>query len=378
MTKSNKKWWYILGSLLFIIYIFMAPRPIPEETVLVPRWITSLESNHPVSIGDTSALNDGLLLPFTLGDRFGYVRDDGSFTINQIRNGYISLSENNWAKYEALPSSIQIMNPLNESVFEIEKPKGYPLFLDKRVFIIGSEQNFITAINPAGEELWTHDFPAPVTCVDGANGYLLAGTLDGTVILLNSLGTPVIPPFEPGGSRLSVILGCAISRDASRLAIISGIENQRFLFLERTGETLRPLVGGRMPGGQEDTFRVVYHEFLNTGFRRPVHINFVDNDSKVVFEREGGLGIYNINSRTSGSLSLDGEIAGLDNSCEDGFFFVIIAQGSNEKRLIVIRSPGVVVNEAPFRSESAFFARKNRKLYIGGDMTMASFELEKR
>jgi hypothetical protein len=367
MAKDKKKWFHILGLLLFIVYIFIAPRPIPEETTLKPRWITSLESNYPVSLGDFSAQEDAGPMPFLLGDRFGYVKDNGEFSINKIRNRYISLSENNWAEYESLPSYIRVMNPKNEENLLIEKPKGYPLFLDTRIYIIGSEQNFISALGPAGEELWTYYFPAPITCVDAADGYLLAGTLDGAVALLDSSGAIVFTPFEPGGSRLSVILGCAISRDASRLAVISGIEDQRFLLLEHTST-----------GGPGDTYKVVYHEFLTGGFRRPVFISFADNDGKVVFEREGGLGIYTINSRSSVSLSLDGEILCLDNSGEEGFLFVITSQGPREKRFITIRYPAFIVNIAPFNSDNAFFARRERKLFIGGDVTMASFELGKK
>ena len=375
MAKGNKKWWYILGLLVFIIYVFIAPRPIPEETTLKPRWISSLESDYPVSLGDPSEQEDEKLLPFILGDRFGYVGDDGKFAINQIRNGYIFLSENNWVQYEPLPSSIQVMNSRNEPYLHIEKPKGYPFFLDERFFIVGREQNFLTSLGPDGEELWTHDFPSPITCVDAGGGHVLVGTLDGAMVLLNSSGYPVFPPFEPGGSRLSVILGCAISRDASQLAIVSGIEEQRFLLLEHTGGENRTM---RPSAGEGDTYRVVYHEFLAKGFRRPVHVSFVDDDSKVVFEREGGLGIYTINSRNSMRINLEGEIISLDNSGEEGFLFVITSQGPKEKRFITIRSSGNVVNVAPFKSDNAFFARRGRKLYIGGDATMASFDLENR
>jgi hypothetical protein len=364
MAKEKKKWWWILGVLLFIVYIFIAAGPISKETVLRPRWITSLESNYPISMGDFSFPEgeEQQLLPFRLGDRYGYVGDDGEFIINQIGKGYFSLSENIWAEYEAVPSSIRVMNPLNEPVLTIENPEGYPVFLDNRVFIVGREQNSLAVLGADGEKLWTCVFPAPLTCVDASGGYLLAGTLDGAVMLLDASGNPVFTPFEPGGSRRSAIYGCAISRDASRLAIISGLDKQRFLLLEQTG----------------DTYRVIYHEFLSDGFTRPVHICFVDNDARVAFEREGGLGIFDINSRTSINLPLEGEIAVLDNSGGDRFLFVITSQDPGQKRFIAIRYPGNIVIEVPFKSDTAFFARRDSKLYIGGDSTMASLELGRK
>ena len=41
MAKEKKKWWWLLGLLAFIVYIFLAARPVSEEIVLKPRWISS-------------------------------------------------------------------------------------------------------------------------------------------------------------------------------------------------------------------------------------------------------------------------------------------------------------------------------------------------
>ena len=377
MMKRNKKWWYFFVFAFFIIYIFAAARPVPKETVIVPRWITSVEMNYPVRLEGFSGENEEpRLLPFILGNRFGYVGDDGRFAITQTRNAYFSMSEKHWAEFEAYPSYVRVMNPQNETVFVIEDIDGFPLFLDGRVYIMGSEQNSITALGPAGEKLWTHVFPAKITDFDAAAGFVLAGTLDGAVVLLNPSGNLVFPPFEPGGSRLLAIYGCAISRDASRIAIISGIDSQRFLLLERSG----------------DTHRVIHHEFLGEGFRRRVHVSFVNNDRKVVFEREGGLGIFDISSRRTVNINLEGEIVALDNYGGGDFLFVITSHGPGQKRLITIRypegnfrtlgprrrAPGIIVNEAPFSSDAAFFARRGNRLFLGGDSTMISFEMEKR
>jgi len=362
MTKEKRKYWWIVALVFFAAYFFVAARPVTEETILLPRWITSLESGYPIRLGEFTVPAGGALLPFRIGPRYGFMGDDGNFSINHIAEGYISISERFWAEYIAAPEYLQVMNPRNEPVFTIENPRGYPLFLDDRVFIVGSEQNSLTAIGLNGQELWHHDFRAPVTSIDAAGGRILAGTLDGTIELLDSLGRPVITPFEPGGSRLQVILGSAISSDGLRLAVISGIDSQRFLLLEQAG----------------DIFRVIHHEFLGTGFRRPVHITFADNDRKVVFEREGGLGIFNVASRTGINLPLEGEIKIVDNSGQDPYLFVITSQGPDQKRFVTIRYPGIIIIDAPFQSTTAFFTRRDRMLYLGGDLTMASFELGRR
>ena len=362
MAKEKRKYWLVLALVFFIVYFFVAARPITEETILVPMWVTSLDSNNPISLSDAPQGDARSLLPFHIGSRYGFVGNDGRFSINQIAEGYISISERFWAEYMANPPYIRIMNPQDELVLYLENPRGYPLFLDGRIFIVGNEQNSLTAIGLNGQELWHHDFRAPILVIDAAGGHVLAGTLDGAIELLDVHGRPVITPFEPGGSRLQVIKGVAISSDASRLAVISGIDDQRFLLLEQAG----------------DIFRVVHHEFLGSGFRRAVHITFADNDRKVVFEREGGVGIFDLVSRTSLKLPLEGEIRILDNSGEDPYFFVITSQGENQKRFVTIRYPGVIIIDAPFQSDTAFFARRGRMLYLGSDAAMASFELGRR
>jgi hypothetical protein len=207
---------------------------------------------------------------------------------------------------------------------------------------------------------------------------LLAGTLDGAVGLLDPAGNLVFTPFEPGGSRFSVILGCAISEDASRLAIISGVEKQRFLLLERSAAER----SGQERRGTEqrppDTYKVVYHEFLSDGFRRPVYVRFINDDTQVVFEREEGLGIFTISSRASTKVNLKGEITVMEDLGEDGFLFLVTSQNQDEKRFIALRHPGLIVNETPFKSKNAFLARQRNRIYAGGDLLMASFEMEKR
>jgi hypothetical protein len=366
------------------VYFLGATRPIPPETVLVPRWLSSLESGGRVSPnGDQSeeTETDGIesrLLPFTLGSRFGYVDRGGAFSVNQIKKANISLSEDRWAEYEAEPDKIEIRGSNGERLAVIENPRGYPFFMDGRTFLVGSEQNSISEISDTGAVLWTYEFACPVTCVDSASGLLLAGLLDGAVAVLDRNGKQVFS-FAPGGSRYAVILGCAISNDGSRIAVISGIETQRFILLERFG-TFAPL-GAAFPGGNSSgnvDYKVVYHEFLGDGFRRPVHIEFVENDRWVVFECAGGLGFYEAGSRQSNKVELEGDICALDTTGGNGLVFSIVTISGNEKELVGIKLPGRTALRVPFRSWEVFLGRTDSELFIGGGQILVSFNLEKR
>jgi hypothetical protein len=358
--KEKKKIWLTAGIALFVAYFFLAARPVPRETALVSRWLSSLESDSPAAdAGDADVRN---LLPFTLSGRFGYIDAEGRFAVNRIKKGELSLSETWWAEYEAAPSRIEIRGSDSVTALTIENPQGYPFFRDGRIFIINKEQNTLSEAGTSGDILWTYEFAAPLTCVNAAAGLVVTGSLDGAVDVLDSGGRRVFF-FEPGGSRYPIILGCAISRDGSRLGIVSGVDDQRFLFLERFDS-----------GG----YKVVYHEFLEDGYRRPVYISFIEQDRWVVFEREGGLGLYEVGSRLARKIALEGEVAAIDRSGGQGLLFVVTDHPAGRKELTAVRLPGRVIMKAPFTSDDVFLGRTGSRLFVGGGQTLASFELERR
>lgn len=370
-ANDKKKYHVLIGCSVVVVYFFVAVRPIPVETVLTPQWLISLESEYPLYFEDGNRTdrgdrpetqgNEGPLLPFTLGDHFGYFNTGGGFALNRKVRGKVSISENFWAEYDTVPRSIEIRDPQNAVLAEISEPLGYPFFIDNQVFLINEEQNSLTALDNQGNRLWTYDFAAPVTDIDAAAGLILVGSLDGVVELLDLSGKRVFV-FESGGSRYSAIYGCRISRDGSKLAIISGFDDQRFLLMERLG----------------DSYKVAYHEFLSDGFRRPVHIAFIDNDRWVVFESEGSLALYNIGARNSIKLPLEGNIIALDSSGTDNLIFIITSLSERKKQLVEIRLPQDIIMKAPFSSENIFLTRQEQGLYIGGGSTIASFALNKR
>jgi hypothetical protein len=359
--------------ILFAAYVFAAARPVPRETILVPQWLSSLESGYPVSMQGAEAAGespgtaeDSPLIPFRLGDRFGYAGPSGRLLINRIKTQNLFLSASYWAEYGAAPEEIEILKNSGERAFVTGADRGYPLFLDGRLFLIGKDMDTLISLDGEGKVLWSHDFAAPLTCIDGAAGLILTGSLDGVVEILDRQGKRIFF-FEPGGSRLSVILGCIFSRDGNRMGIISGIDDQRFLLLERYGD----------PAGGE--FRVIYHEFLEDGFRRPVYISFIDGDSRVVFERREGLGIYDLRNKTDQIVPLEGRIFAMDAEGTEGILFVILSREGTQKELVGIDLPGsTVILRAPFRSGDAFLHRAGPRLYLGAGKVLAVFELGKR
>ncbi|MCL2410700.1 MAG: WD40 repeat domain-containing protein [Treponema sp.] len=400
MAQRKKAFRIVIIVLIFIFYFFLAARPVPRESILVPKWISFLGSEQladNVSDQLTAQFADGTIqltagnrhnyfgkfIPFSLGTNFGYFDLSGQLILNRIRADEIYLSQNMWVEYSAQPSILEIRNIFDEVITTINNPQGYPVLLDDRIFILGSEQNTLSEIGVNGNVLWSYDFAAPLTGIDVKAGLVLTGSLDGVIEVFDTSGVRIFH-FEPGGSRYEVILGVALSDDGSRIGVISGIDQQRFLLLERFGVT---------PGD----FRVVYHEFLDSGFRRPVRILFVDDDRHIVFERTGGLGSLNIRTRHSFFIPLDGAIQAVEESGDQGYLFLVTVPAagtdhslrSANRNLVGIRFPQhrwlafhritgreMIFLTAPFESDDVFLGRYGQNLFVGGGRTLIAFELE--
>jgi hypothetical protein len=365
VARLNKKYTVFIAVLALFLYAFIAAAPVPEETVLSMNWINSLETVYEERPPDS---NSELMIPFELANYFGYVSTEGRFSVKKIKKNYVSLSDYFWAEYDANAADIEVKDAYNKTVFSIKDGGGYPFFLDSRNFIMHPEQNSVSRLNTVtggtavvDNAAWTYDFASTVTCVDAAAGFFLAGTLDGAIELIDDKGQRVYFS-EPSGSRIAAVYGCALSQDGKKIAVVSGLDKQRFILFEQFGVT----------------WRITFHEFLEEGLRRNVFVMFVDNDSKIIFERESGLGIYDMNSHSIYHISLDGEIVAFDKNGNDGMIFFISAQNQNDKKLVGVKFPDIVMIEAPFKSESVFLSRHGSDLFIGGKNTLASFKIEKK
>ena len=388
MAQKKRKVTIIIVLVIFVLYFFAAARPVPRETVLAYKWISPLAQT---TLGDfygdsseekqeeSSVVLSGDLLPFTLGARFGYADELGQFALNRVKTNDIYLSSDMWSEYGAEPVDILINNIQRNTTINIQNARGYPILLDDRIFIFGSEQNSLSEIDYYGRTKWIYEFGAPLTCMDAVSGLVLTGSLDGVVEVFNSDGERIFY-FEPGGSRYSVILGGALSKSGSHIGIICGVDEQRFLLFERIGSA----------GGE---YKIIYHEFLGGGFRRPVRIQFIDEDARVVFERAGGIGCYTIKTRRGITIPLDGDIAAFDESGDRGLFFLITSHPYQNNKLIGIKFPqekwfalsasapeDSIFLKASFKSENVFLGRTSSgsSVVAGGGTTLISFNLEER
>ena len=354
MAGKKRRNWIASGALVFIAYVFMASTPIGRETVLVPAWLSEVESakthEAPVSGKDPSPM------PFKLGSRFGYYDENGGFSLIESLESRLSLNEYSWAVYGAAPDSIDVMNADGSRRF-VTNEQGYPFFINDRTWILGPEQNSIALLNDSGKTLWRRQYPSPITCADSAMGMTLVGLLDGSVDLIAADGSRVFY-FEPGGSRLPVITAAHLSSDGRRIALVSGVDPQRFLLLERGG----------------DSYKVIHHEYLGTGFRRPVVSAFVGNNAFFAFESEMGLGIHSIETKKTIFLTLNGRLLVMQDAPSQERFFLTVDTGATCELLGVLL-PATVFMRAPYLSDEPFLAIKGQRVYLGSPFALAALDI---
>ncbi len=351
MPGKKRKNWIILGSAAFVAYVFAASAPIGDETILRPAWLKPLEK--------TEGKVDGELIPFLTSTHLGYFNAAGDFPLVERRNERTAISPLLWANYAKTDESIKIFGRDGAPRCAVES-RGYPYMADGRTFVVGVEQHSVAEIDENGKERWRRDFEAPITCADAASGMALFGLLDGTVELIGRNGELVFT-FEPGGSRLPVIAAARISPDGERIALISGVDPQRFVLLSRSGQT----------------YKVVHHEYLDKGFRRPVLAAFVDKGKYVVFEREKGLEVYDTASRKSAVLDIGGAILAFEDETDDKRFF-LIADSGDYRELVGVALPAGVFMRAPYLGQEKYIARRGSRLYLGGDGTIAALDIDRR
>lgn len=300
--------------------------------------------------------------------------------------------------------------PDGAAAFTIEDGHGYPFFLDGRAFVMHSDQNSVSRLDADGSIEWTYDFTAPVTCVDAAAGFLLAGTLAGTAELVDGEGRGVYTA-EPSGSRIAGVYGCALSADGSMMALVCGLDRQRFVLMGRQGgaDGSAAFTSGVFTSGVSasgvSAWRVLAHEFIGDGLRRPVIVRFVDGGGSVAFERQGGLGLYAVRARTSRFVPLDGRMLALEDCGSgtpvSGILFLLtegaapkdaaieapdapdpsatpLSETPLSKTLAAVSLSGELLIEAPFTSEAAFLRRLDGVLLAGGGSALAAFSLESK
>ncbi len=343
----------VLTALLsIVVYFLLFPYPLGRERVAVPRWAVAIPSaDGPVadsSAAGRSAASGPTLASFQLGSRFGYVQADGFVPFTGTVRYRVALSSRGFVNFTRLGTDWIVRDPSGRHLSSFSG-SGYPLLSPDggRIFTVKSDLSGLEERDGAGEPLWNRDFPTLMTCLSVQGDLLLVGLLDGTVHLLNRQGSPVFE-YAPGGSRIPVVVGCAVSPDGSRIAAVSGIDPQFLTVLSRQA-------GGYSP---------VEKMALPQSFRRELRVGF-SPDSRLLFvEGRGSAGLVDAAGGRLRWVALPGTLAGalFSGSGREAAF---VSRDGATARLVIQPFAGTAVCREEFPGAGAFRGEHRRRAPAG-------------
>ena len=333
----------VAGTILIgVVYFLLFAVPLPKQLTLKPQWVNPVPALMESNGGAADAKKP--LLSFQIGERYGYF-DRNTGLVSAATRGYgISISDSGFVSWDLKADSLLFRDPHGALLFAAPG-QGYPFVDGERRFVIASNQEGISEFDVNGTLMWKREFPSLVTAFASNGNLAVIGTMDGQLFAIDRRGKESLS-FAPGGSKIPCIYGCAISPDGKNIAATSGLDKQRVVVLEK----------------REEAYRVTWHRWTNSDYRRPVAMSFTPDGRELVFETLGGLGVYDVAGRKENVLFAHDPVV---SSAAIPTRYLLLALDKDEKPSIVVASYSgrsyfsfsYSANDAMLRSEgdSLFF-----------------------
>ena len=343
MKKQNLAFLFIF---IILVYLFIFPSPIKKEINFEYQWARPLSNINQDKIIDP--------VSFRIGNKFGYVSPNGnSMNVGDIRYG-VALQDDGYINYDSV-SKILIKNSVSGDFLYRIDSKGYPYSLNNRLFLISTNRTVLSEWDDSGEKLWRNVFPSIVTSMDCNNDNLVVGFLDGNIKLYNLNGEEYFS-FDNKGSKISVVYGVSISKKSKYIALVSGINPQKFTILEK----------------KEEIYKTIKELEVEDSLRRNLRVKFLLNDQVVVFEKKDELVFYNIENNKIISVKLDGMLYSISENIEHNLIFYTLKK--DKKNIIFCLDPrSSYVNVIDVQEAESSFISNENELYIGFGNNISKF-----
>jgi hypothetical protein len=357
----------LFAAFLFIVFYFLLfPYPLGRELVVRPKWAIPV----PTSAGPARQ-NDNpsaATAPFQLGDLFGYVQADGTILYTGKAQYRVALSATGFLAYTRLGTDWILQDTAGRPVAAFAG-NGYPFLGPEgnRIFNVKSDLSGIIELDRNGGALWERDFPTLVTAASQQGEVLLVGLLNGSLLLLDGKGEPLFE-YSPKGSRIPIIVGVAVSPDASLLAAVSGIGPQ-YLTVLRRQNAMSPR-NSAAPG-----YAVIASLGLPSEYRREVRVSFSPDSRYLVLEGTAGPGLFDPSRGVLRWVGLHGTLAGTAWP-GNGRLAAMACRGSGRAQLAIEPVSGVVVYREEFPARELYLATIEGQLLLGWDGQLLRIDVE--
>lgn len=365
MEEIGKRRLTVAGTVVAgFVYFLVCAFPLQKELVLVPGWTRSL-SQAPATPAAPKKGGTGLAtaadspLPFRLGDRYGYFTAEGSILFAAAAPYGITLAPDAFAVYDRLSEGFTVQSPDGSPLARVAST-GYPFFASGRRFVIAPDQATVSELAKNGAVSWTYQFGAVLTSFDSCPSIAVFGLMDGRIVGLGPSGVVLID-FAPGGSHIPGVYGVAVSPDGLLVAAITGLDKQRLVVMEK----------------RSSAYRVAYHHYLASDYRRPVYMAFTADGSRLAYESPSGVGVYDRRSRSETVVSVPAT-SRLGLTTMGGRLMVLLSGAGEEKRLVLAALPDRRVIDLALKAQLAFVETRGDSIFLGADDDIVRMDLKER
>ena len=300
----KKKLFYIGSILVLLLYFVLFPFPLGRELYFIPGGKKNAEQIN-------TARAHGPFYGVEFADYTGFVDPDLRFTVLMKIKHYTALSDCFMIPFDPADPAKEIMDPAGEKTGSFSG-NGFPVVIQSRIFVYDAAQNMLEERDKSGNRLWRISTPSLITAMSATESLVLIGYVDGHCVLLDKNGSELVN-YRPGGSRIEAVYGVRLSHSGNMFAVISGLDPQRFIVLEK----------------RETDYRPLDHTELKTNYRRPVNIYFSEDDSRIYWEGNYQVNIYNVEERFFQQYNLDGQPVFIDQDGEEGKITLLM---TNDKK----------------------------------------------
>jgi hypothetical protein len=153
----------------------------------------------------------------------------------------------------------------------------------------------------------------------------------------------------------------AASPDGLLVAAVTGADKQRLVILEK----------------RSAAYRVAYHRYLSSDYRRPVYIAFTSDGSRLAYESPSGIAVYDRDTKRETIISVPAT-ARLGQTMRGGQLMVFLSGAGDVKRLVCTALPDRRVLDVPVKASLAFVEARNDTLFLGADDSLVRMDFEER
>lgn len=333
---------------MFVLFFLLFPLKI------VPNL--SYHSNQSTDLrGKIKNMPDNKI-PFIYKNRAGYFSTDLKEAWGMDIFDGITLLSDSYINTSREKEMIQIRDLQGNIKYSVED-RGYPFSIKDRLFIISRDRKSVSEI-VNGEKIWTKGFNYIITSIDANKNSVVLGFMRGFFMVLDS-GGKIFFKYEPGGSRISIIYSVVISGDDRYVAIVSGLDPQRFILYEKRDAEYKPLYALNLKEEVKKSLKV-----------------FITSDNRSVFV-ESSQGFYIIDIDSKLSTFIDTEYSLKNVQYMPGLDLYMVHSGAvNYNNVKLLTLDYRVLLEKNFVGESVSISTLGRSIYIVIDNSVVKLDIK--